>query len=329
MQCGSCSAAVGMNQKFCRSCGASVQDVAVTSVTLPQPAPTACHACHACGYPAAPGGRFCRRCGEALTAAAPVIPDSTHTERASALPPTRPAPSPRPAPTPELPPREPAPSWRTVNWKLALGLGGILALLGGGAAAYVILDADKSDTTTASKRPEAQRDSPAAPAPQPASSEPSSSPAADADAPTVTGSATETRSTRATAPENTMRRHLQALVDQDYATAFAEFSTGPGGSSEATWAAMMREYDASVAIGSIDEVSRDATGAKVKVSFYTHDSGDAPNATGPGRCAWFHGIVHVVNEGGRWRYEPPSSGQTTLSKNFIGGSDPRCSELLD
>lgn len=216
-----------------------------------------------------------------------------------------------------------------MNWKLALGLGGILALIGGGAAAYVILSSDRSDTTTASERPEAQRDSPAAPAPEPASSEPSSGPPADADAPTVTGSATEPRSTRATAPENTMRRHLQALADQDYAAAFAEFSTGPGGSSEATWAAMMRRYDASVAIGSIDEVSRDTAGAQVRVSFYTHDSGHAPNATGPRRCAWFHGTVHVVDQGGRWLYEPPSPGQATLSKTFIGGSDPRCSELLD
>lgn len=126
-----------------------------------------------------------------------------------------------------------------------------------------------------------------------------------------------------------MRRHLQALVDQDYAAAFAQFSAGPGGSSEAAWAATAREYDASVAIGFVDEVSRDATGATVRVSFYTHDSGDAPGATGPDRCAWFHGTAHVINQGGRWLYEPQSAGRTKLSKNFIDGSDPRCSKLLD
>lgn len=233
------------------------------------------------------------------------------------------------------------PPWRGVNWKLALGLGGILALIGGGSAAYVISNADTSDTTTASGRTEAsQGNSPAAAAPEQVSSEPSPGAAADSvattttDVPTTTASSTETRSTpppndtRATAPENTMRRHLQALVDQDYAAAFAEFSAGPAGSSEAAWTATAREYDASVAIGSIDEISRDATGAKVKVSFYTHDSGDAPGATGPNRCAWFHGTAHVVNQGGRWLYEPQSAGRTKLSKNFISGSDRRCSEVL-
>jgi hypothetical protein len=228
------------------------------------------------------------------------------------------------------------PPRRDVNWKRALGLGGILALIGGGSAAYVISNADKSDTTTAGGRTEAsQRDSPAAAAP-----EPSPDPAADTvattttDVPTTTVSTTETPSTlppkdtRATAPENTMRRHLQALVDQDYAAAFAEFSAGPAGSSEAAWTATARQYDASIAVGFIDEVSRDATGAKVKVSFYTHDSGDAPGATGPDQCAWFHGTAHVVDQGGRWLYEPQSAGRTKLSKNFISRSDPRCSELL-
>jgi hypothetical protein len=210
-----------------------------------------------------------------------------------------------PAPPPELAPR------RAVNWRLALGLGGILAVIGGGSAAYVLLKADKRDTTT----PAADR-------------------VATTDVPTTT-STTEASSTpppkrtRATAPENTMRRHLQALADQDYAAAFAEFSAGPGGSSEATWTARNREYDASVAIGSIDEVSRDASGADVKVSFYTHDSGDAPGATEPDQCAWFHGTVHLVNQGGRWLYEPPRPGGTKLSKNFIKRSDPRCAELLD
>jgi hypothetical protein len=228
------------------------------------------------------------------------------------------------------------PPRRGVNWKLALGLGGILALIGGGSAAYVISNADKSDTTASARIEASQRDSPAAAAPEQVSPQPSEDTLATTttDIPTTTVSTTETRSTpppketRATAPENTMRRHLQALVDQDYAAAFAEFSTGPDGSSEAAWAATAREYDASIAIGFIDEVSRDATGATVKVSFYTHDAGRAPGATGPDRCAWFHCTAHVVNQGGRWLYEPQSAGRTKLSKNFISRSDPRCIELL-
>ncbi len=229
-----------------------------------------------------------------------------------------------------MPPR------RGVNWKLALGVGAILALIGGGSAAYVISNADKNDTTASPRTEASQRDSPAAAAPEQVSPQPSEDAVATTttDVPTTTVGTTETRSTpppketRATAPENTMRRHLQALVDQDYAAAFAEFSTGPDGSSEAAWAATARKYDASIAIGFIDEVSRDATGATVKVSFYTHDAGHAPGATGPDRCAWFHGTTHVVNQGGRWLYEPQSAGRTKLSKNFISRSDPRCTELL-
>ena len=238
------------------------------------------------------------------------------------------------APRPELP-REPVPPRRGVHWKLALGVGAILSLIGGGSAAYVISNADKSDTTASPRTEASQRDSPAAAAPEQVSPQPSDDAVATTttDVPTTTVGTTETRSTppketRATAPENAMRRHLQALVDQDYAAAFAEFSTGPDGSSEGDMAATARKYDASIAIGFIDEVSRDATGATVKVSFYTHDAGHAPGATGPDRCAWFHGTTHVVNQGGRWLYEPQSAGRTKLSKNFISRSDPRCTELL-
>ncbi len=212
MQCDSCSAPVGANQKFCRNCGARAHEVAVTSVTQPQ---SASAACPSCGSPAALGARFCRRCGEALTP----WPDQ--------------ATAPRPAPRPELP-REPVPPRRGVNWKLALGVGAILALIGGGSAAYVISNADKSDTTASPRTEASQRDSPAAAAPEQVSPQPSDDAVATTttDVPTTTVGTTETRSTppketRATAPENTMRRHLQALVDQDYAAAFAEFSTGP------------------------------------------------------------------------------------------------------
>jgi hypothetical protein len=206
----------------------------------------------------------------------------------------------------------------------------VVVALGGGAGAFLVLANGDKPRATAGPPPApggADATTTAEPLPVVDGETPSTTPTSTTPEP-VTTTRGEPTSKPATAPENTMRRHLEALADQNYSAAFAEFSTGPGGSSESSWTQTARGYDAAVAPGPIDEVGRDGGIARVHVSFYSHDSGDAPGATGPHRCAWFHGIVYVVDRGGRWLYEPQSEGRTDLSKDFIPASDPRCAPLL-
>jgi hypothetical protein len=366
MRCSSCSAPITVGQKFCRKCGTAVAEppAPVAEVADADEAESSLQ-CPSCERRWELGVRFCRHCGAALPQSAgadtagegAAAPGAERAANATAAEPGANATGAERGPNQTV--SEPLVTTATVvepaakrtpaaaatsrasrgnPRRVAVVLGAVAVMLAGAAGAYVFLSRDGgaphataragASTSPAVTTTPVNGDDGGAPTTTvaPVDTTPTTA-VAPADNTTTTTPPANTTSP-ATAPENTMRRHLEALAHHQYGAAFAEFSAGPGGSTESSWEANGRRYDARLAIGDIKEVGRSGGAAQVQVSFYSHDLGGAPGATGAHRCAWFHGTVYVVDRGGRWLYEPQSLGRTDLKKDFIAADDARCAPLV-
>jgi len=324
--CRDCGASIPGGAKFCRGCGAAVEETTADAVPRSEGAesPAADGACPACSTPVPPGAAFCRACGERQSASGG---ESAPTEPPPAVAPSRRSP---PPPGPPSPPGDRSGS----PWPLVTGIVVACVLLGGvaGGAAYLLtrddgeprtesfLDGD-AGTTLADDEEAGEDDFRTDFEPDDPTSEDSDDVGSPPSGPS-----------RFEKARDTWFEHWQAVDEGRYADAFGLFHPGYE-TDRGGWVASHEDEASDVNVDAI-AVERGTTEPLdgeywLYVKVPLRDSGGSY----AGVCRLFYGEVRLVRSGSRFLYRPGEyrGRMGSFGRNDLGGgvktlrdTDSRC-----
>ena len=298
--------------------------------------------CPGCGQQYEEAPRFCGSCGTRLTddrideptetmvpAAVPEAPDAAtmplpdDSAATQPLPPGRlwspgePLPEPHHATVPIPPvtaPRgsapSPPPKRSDRGMMSALAGAACLIVIVLGVALYVGGVFNGTDSGNAPNTASASQ--PVTPA---ASSGSSTSPAPALTPPLTTSTpASATTAPSPPGPAQVIRTHLQDLGSGNYAGAF-NLMTSAYRSQNRSWLSDRSAAHPGINIISIGSSQYGSGGADVPVDFFARDRNRTPGSDT--QCREFQGTVHLVQQGGSWRYDPS---RDSLSATLSNGN---------
>jgi hypothetical protein len=144
----------------------------------------------------------------------------------------------------------------------------------------------------------------------------SSTPAAPAATPPLTTSTSAAASTAPSppGPAHVIRTHLLDLGSGNYSGAF-KLMTSAYRSQNPSWPSERSAADPGINILSIGSPQYTMSGADVPIDFFARDRNSTPGSDT--QCREFKGTVHLVQQGGSWRYDPSGN---SLSASVSNGN---------
>ncbi len=113
-------------------------------------------------------------------------------------------------------------------------------------------------------------------------------------------------------PAQVIRTHLQDLGSGNYAGAF-KLMTSAYRSQNPSWPSDRSAADPGINIISVGSPQYGSGSAEVPVDFFARDRN--PTAGSDTQCREFQGTVHLVKQGGSWRYDPAGNSLNATVSN--------------